>query len=365
MKILCVIDSLGSGGAQRQLVELAIGFEAKGHTVSFLTYHDRNFHNSTLEKKKIFINCIQEPNYLKRLLKIRRYIRHGNYDVVLSFLEAASFICEIAGIPFRKWKLIVGERSANPMISKKMKLKLFRWFHAFADYVVTNSYSNLKIVQSVNPLLRRSKCKVIYNIVDFNYWKPSYSYIPRKDGKFKIIVVASHQFLKNLNGLVEALSLLSPDKRCNLKIDWYGERLEEPFIDNSIIEAKQKLAALKLDNMITFYPATIDLVQKIQKADAVGLFSFYEGLPNSVCEGMACGKPIICSAVSDIPNLLSHDVNLLCNPGQPQSIMRALSYLIGLTKEQLINYGKKNLLIAKERFDKEVIITNYLDLFKK
>ena len=35
MNILCVIDILGSGGAQRQLVNIAIGFKERGHTVSF------------------------------------------------------------------------------------------------------------------------------------------------------------------------------------------------------------------------------------------------------------------------------------------------------------------------------------------
>lgn len=39
MKILCVIDCLGSGGAQRQLVNLATAFKEKGHEVSFLVYH--------------------------------------------------------------------------------------------------------------------------------------------------------------------------------------------------------------------------------------------------------------------------------------------------------------------------------------
>jgi glycosyltransferase involved in cell wall biosynthesis len=364
LKILCVIDSLGSGGAQRQLVELAIGFKDRGHDVSFLTYYDYNFHDSALERNGIFITCIQEPNHLKRLFKMRRFIRRGNYDALLSFLEAASFISEFAGLPSRKWKLIIGERSANPAISMTIKLKFFRWFHIFADYVVANSNSNLKIVQSVNPFLAKSKCRIIYNIVDFDYWQPSQNYHPRKEGKLKIIVVASHQFLKNLNGLIEALSLLSIDKRNKLTIDWYGDRLNEPFFDNSIIEAKQKLDALGLKEMIRFYPATIDLAEKIQEADAIGLFSFYEGLPNSICEAMACEKPVICSAVSDLPILLSHDVNLLCDPAKPVSIMNSLSYLLSLSNNELIQNGKNNSLIAKRLFSRENIISNYLELFR-
>src|SRR5664280_841694 len=106
MKILCVIDSLGSGGAQRQLVNLAIGFKERGHEVSFLVYHRLNFYKESLEENNIPVYEIIEPNYLKRLLKMQRFIRGGGYDAVLSFLEAANFICELAGLPWRKWKLI-------------------------------------------------------------------------------------------------------------------------------------------------------------------------------------------------------------------------------------------------------------------
>ena len=39
MRILCVIDSLGSGGAQRQMVSLAQGMVARSHEVEFFVYH--------------------------------------------------------------------------------------------------------------------------------------------------------------------------------------------------------------------------------------------------------------------------------------------------------------------------------------
>ncbi|MDQ6722963.1 MAG: hypothetical protein M3Z01_01680, partial [Thermoproteota archaeon] len=135
MKILCVIDSLGSGGAQRQMVNLALGFKQNGHAVSFLIYHNEDFFKDLLDNANIHVEVIIETSYLKRLFKIRQYIRNGKYDAVLSFLEAANFICEFAGLPWRKWKLVVGERSANPNIFKSFKLRGYRWFHLFADYV--------------------------------------------------------------------------------------------------------------------------------------------------------------------------------------------------------------------------------------
>lgn len=117
MKILCFIDSLGTGGAQRQMVEVAKGFKEKGHEVSFLTYHNINFFKPELDKHSIPVKTIEESNYVKRLFKIRKIIRKHQPDAVLSFLEAANFMATLAGFPSRKWKLVVGERSANPAIS--------------------------------------------------------------------------------------------------------------------------------------------------------------------------------------------------------------------------------------------------------
>lgn len=364
MRILCVIDDLGSGGAQRQLVELALGFRAAGHEVAFLTYHPESFYYNYLQNAEIPITLIKSDNYTKRFFKMRRFIREGGFNAVISFLEASNFICEVAGFPYRRWKLIVGERSANPNVLKSFGLKIYRWFHLCADYVVANSHANMQIVKYINPLLSASKCKIIYNIVDFNQWNLALDYVPRRNGKLKLVVAASHRKLKNLNGLLQATALLSQYEKSLLEIEWYGDRIDEPFFDNSFIEAKQLIKLYQLEGIISFYPATKNLNLKIQQADVVGLFSFYEGFPNAVCEGMACAKPVICSAVSDIPSLFSYDKNLVFYPNVIESIRNTLSYMIDLSNQQLISIGQINLKLAKENFNKDVIIKKYLDLIR-
>jgi glycosyltransferase involved in cell wall biosynthesis len=363
MKILCVIDSLGPGGAQRQLVGLGSGFKEKGHEVVFLTYYDIKFYNHILEQAGIPIICICEPNYLRRLIKIRRYIRHGNFDAVLSFLEGANFCCEFAGLPFRKWKLIVGERNADPQIRKSVRLILYRWFHLFADYVVANSKSNIQIVRSVNPLIKNRKCRVIYNIIDFDRWKPGTENELKADSKIELVIAASHIYRKNLIGLVEALSLLTPLELDKIRVSWYGDHIAEPFYDNSLPEARKRLQTLNLENIITFFPATSDIPEKIRNSDAVGLFSFVEGLPNVVCEGMACAKPVVCSNISDVSDYLYFDTNLLFNPEDSQSIKLALQYLIASDNEKLRQIGLANEEISKRLFVKEKILSEYTKLF--
>jgi glycosyltransferase involved in cell wall biosynthesis len=365
LRILCVIDSLNCGGAQRQICELAKGFKERGNDISFLVYHNIPFFNTYLDKAGILITQIPEGRYLNRIIRMRRFIRKGNYDAVLSFLEAPNFICEVSGLPFRRWKLVVGERNSDPGISKSLKLRLYRCFHIFADYVVANSYSNIQKVRKVNPFLRLSKCKVIYNIVDFDRWKPPVNFECHKDSKLKLIIPARHTAQKNLNGLLEALVLLNSEEQDKIKIEWYGDRINEPFIDSSFPEGKLKTTRSGLTDIISYYPATADITALIQDADAVGLFSFYEGFPNALCEAMACGKTIICSEVSDLPAFLSHDINLLCNPSQIQTIKSSLSYLINLSPTRLKQIGMENERIAKEKFHREAIISDYLELLSK
>ena len=58
--ILFFIDSLGSGGAQRQIVQLALGFKERNYKVSFLIYNKAasKFYYEYLRENEIWIDDI-------------------------------------------------------------------------------------------------------------------------------------------------------------------------------------------------------------------------------------------------------------------------------------------------------------------
>ena len=53
MKILCFIDCLGAGGAQRQLVGLASMLHQRGIDVKVCYYHDIPYYKEYLEERGI------------------------------------------------------------------------------------------------------------------------------------------------------------------------------------------------------------------------------------------------------------------------------------------------------------------------
>lgn len=359
MKIVCLIDSLGSGGAQRQIVELAKGFKAKGHDVEIVIYHNNLFYKEDLDSNNIKIKLIQSKNYLTRIINIRKYIRRVKPNVVLSFLQVPSFIATLSGFPFRKWKLIVGERNADPAILNSRVQKFYRYFHVLADYVVGNSQANIELVKKINPLINSSRLKVIYNIVnntDILIKNDSINSILR------ITIAGRYEYQKNYIGLIEALNILPKHYKEKIKIECFGHL----DTNNSYLkECLRKVDEYNLNNIISFNNETKHIGVEYDKSDFVALFSHYEGFPNVIGEAMSLGKPVIVSNVSDIPYLIKDEINgFICDPSNKESIKNVLIKAINSNDEIRKVMGENNKKLVKELFNNETIINNYLNLFK-
>ncbi|MCC5936788.1 MAG: glycosyltransferase family 4 protein [Lunatimonas sp.] len=357
MKILCVIDSLGSGGAQRQMIELASSLNHE-HEISILIYHDIIFYQDVIFKHKIKVIKEVYRNPLVRILKIRERIRRENPDVVLSFLDTSNLIAILSGLPTRKWKLIVADRNAKPQINKSLMLIALKYLYGLADYVVANSKANIGMVRKVNPFLRERKCKVIYNGYNLSYW------IPEKtketlNPKYRLLIAARHKAHKNLNGLISAVSLLEFSDLQKLEIHWYGRQQNTSFE-----KAKENIRKSNLENIFHFFESTESIKEKMLEADAIGLFSFYEGLSNSLCEGMALGKPVISTDVSDAKYFVTKENGFICEAHDPKSIANAIKEFLNTDRAILKRMGLKSREIAELHLNKEIMVKEYLNLFK-
>jgi glycosyltransferase involved in cell wall biosynthesis len=62
----------------------------------------------------------------------------------------------------------------------------------------------------------------------------------------------------------------------------------------------------------------------IGAADALCLPSHHEGCPNVVLEALACGRPVIATAVGAVPDLVDPGVGIVAPPGQPARLAEAI-----------------------------------------
>jgi glycosyltransferase involved in cell wall biosynthesis len=167
MKILCVIDNLGSGGAQRQLVNLACGLKKHGHHIEFFVYYPDNFLKPILDKEGIPIHlCFKKHRFsIGPITKLRKIISNLSFDAIIAFLETPCVYAEIASVGLKKLKVVASERNViceeNKDISKWFKVQL----HRLADIVTCNSFTQAKFLIESFPWIKQ-RLKVITNGVD-------------------------------------------------------------------------------------------------------------------------------------------------------------------------------------------------------
>lgn len=362
MKILLLIDSLGSGGAQRQMVTLAEMLKEKQYKVSFLVYHKEDFFKDKLEQLDIPVHYILETRALHRIWKIRKFIRQGGYDAVVSFLETPDFLNNVSTIGGKTWKVITSERSAKESALLSRKGKIYAWFQRYSDALVCNSHNAKAMWEKYYPQYR-NKLSVIYNPVLLP--EITSEYILKKDGKLHIVVAASYQYLKNPIGLINALVLMNKDERKMIEVNWYGNLSFENDKTNAYQEAVRLVKENKLAEVIKLNEPTKDIANKMKEADVVALFSELEGLPNVICEGMMTGKPIIMTKVSDYATLVDESNGFLCDWSNPESIKEVLIKVIKLPIEELTSLGTASRNKASDLFSADSIIEQWLKILSK
>jgi glycosyltransferase involved in cell wall biosynthesis len=362
MRLLFIIDCFGSGGAQRQMVSLAVGLKNRGHDIEFFIYHPELSHfRDFVLNNGIKINEFYKKHRISIKLfgALRSIIKNGNYDLVLSFLDAPNFYAEITSLGLNI-PIIVSERSVYPR-----KLTIPKWlmeqFHRLSDHIVVNSFFQKEMMIKVFSWMA-NRISVIYNGVDTEIFKPVLT--KKKGDILNLIAISSVSRNKNVINLIKAIYFCKKNYKFRLKIKWVGR-----ISDNKYYEVVNKLIAeLGLQEAWDWLGERNDIAELINAADALIHPSFYEGLPNVICEAFACGKPVLASNVCEIPKLVEDGQRgFLFNPYDATDIAKVIYKFNNLDDNTIRKishnareFAIKSLSIEKVLHDFEDLILNVL-----
>lgn len=327
MNLLLVIDHFGPGGAQRQIVELACGLKRRGHHVEMFVYFpEHKFFRPLVDEQGIVVHEYAKGRGFSFgvLLKLSRLVRHHRFDVVLSFLRSANVYAELALLMSEDAKLVVSERTSHHDDRSFLADHLRRILHALADKVVANSHAHRAWLSRKWWLKTKATC--IYNGVDLNEFCPGGT-ISETTGNVRLIGVGRIGPEKNILNLIAAMAILQASTGNAPQISWAGSRDESDRGQRYCRKIDQALEALpETRRRWHWLGVQSDVPGLLRRHDALVHPSLYEGLPNAVCEALACGIPVLASDVCDHPLLVTEgERGFLFDPESPQSIAAAVA----------------------------------------
>lgn len=365
MKILFVIDSLGSGGAQRQLIILANQLSTY-HDVSIFLYNPKsNFFRDYFSQEILIFEHkrSKKVGFEFKILKIlRKYIK--NNDVVISFSPTANVYCSLLKMTFIKTKHISCEFSLVNKKQSKFRRILANLGNYLSQHVITNSHAQADYIRTLPGM--KKKLSTIWNGVN------ECSYLPRtlKNSKnFFFVVIGRVAYPKNGLRLLQALNIFNERNKFVPRVIWAG-----------IDDTSSKLSILMKQEMISFldrYPSIShkfsftgeqeDVHSLYATADALLLPSIYEGLPNVVCEAMFSGCPTIASRVSDNEKILgcNQERGFLCDPFSPMDICLAIERRIQISEQDLRKMTDNARIFAMKYFSISQMVYKYEKIIKE
>ena len=305
MKITLVISSLGPGGAESVMSELANYLVAKGNFVTIVTLSaptQKPFYtlNSKIILKQINMKSKNKTKLLQRIVnillrcyKLRKAIMNSMPNVVLSFIDIMN-ITTLLAMKGIKIPIIVSERidpnyHKIPALYSWLRNKLYHDSYSIIvqtksslDYFSSKIRKKSKIIPNPNRLLKKSERKILRN--------------PRV-----IVTVGRLEEQKDHQTLIKAMPKVI-SKYPNLILKIYGE--------GSLRKKLKKLVcSLGLQKNIFLNGLTKNIEKCLNEADLFVFPSLYEGFPNALLEAMASGLPCIASDCSGNNDIIEHNLS--------------------------------------------------------
>lgn len=170
--------------------------------------------------------------------------------------------------------------------------------------------------------LKNNNYQIVPNVVDVNLFQ----YDPSKRDKSIKNLIHLSCFAdkpKNMTGILRTIKRLS-EQRTDFKLYMVGDGVD--------LEMSKKYAeelGIK-DNFVVFtgLKENQDLVEYMQKAEIMIMFSRFENLPVVILEGFACGMPTLSTDVGGIREHLSEDRGILIASEDEEAFLEKLQYML-------------------------------------
>jgi len=355
VRVVHVIDNLGPGGKERQLVELLKGCAQDGGFDSLVVcmqegvFWDELPGITRLELDFLLRRWRRDPTISWRL---SRRARRFGADVLVAWEPMTAVyavpVCRLGGIPLINYMIQDAPARLRPRVARRARLTF-----PFSDLIVGNSAAGLVAYGVTGPRgdvvrngydARRAVTTATPAAVRAHWNLP--------DGRI-IGMVANFRATKDQPTLVAAAEhVLARHPDALFVFGGGGETMDR----------SRALAARIAPDRIRFLGPVGEGLEDLVSTFTIGaLATFTEGISNSLMEYMALGKPVVATAGGGTCELVvDGETGILVPPGDPAAMAAAITALLDDPDR-----GARMGAAGRNRIEEHFSLQNLVDEFRR
>lgn len=366
-KILFIINSLKCGGAERLLLDIVKAMPKSEYEVSILTFNKLMMFDDGIPENVRILNALNVgsrfSHYSRRLLAglglLDRYYRHNirkavdRYDTIVSFLEgfplrAHSYLLDRAEkhLTFVHTDLSTYPDSLRQFPDSRSAARVY----GNMDDVIFVSTGAMEGFNRTFPKVN-VKRTVLENGIDIASIKEKALKEKCGSDSFSVVTVGRVTEVKGFD-LIPRIARIFKEKNTDIHFTIVGDGGYMPKL-------QQLIKTLDVEEMITLEGFKSNPYPFMNAADIYISTSVTEGLPLSICEAMALGKPVVASPTAGAKELLSDGTGIIVNR-TPEEFADAISQFLE-NQEMLAKYGELSRKKAR-LYDKDIYMGRLLQL---
>lgn len=138
-------------------------------------------------------------------------------------------------------------------------------------------------------------------------------------------------------------------------------------VQNPAAISREKMDQWMAEGVVRYLGTADDVRPHIAEADCVVLPSYYrEGVPRTLLEAAAMGRPIITTDAVGCREVVDDGVNgYLCKPRDAEDLAAKMEQMICLSPEDRSRMGHKGREKMEREFDEKIVIRKYLEVVEK
>lgn len=339
MKIIRLSTFLDFGGIESKMVNLSTTTNAQMEWVFCAIGKGGVASEKIKENGKrvvLFESAYRIPSLLT-IYRLYRFFKSEQPDVVHTSGAEANF----HGVLAARWagvKNVVAEEIGIPKHGF-LAQKIFGVIFKLSHYVLGESKmvcDNLYKLYAVP----KKKLKIVSNFVVFSPEKESARKGIKQKDVFTIVSVSRLEAVKNIESVLRTVAKLTSEKFA-VQYTIVGEGNHRKVLETLV-------AALKIENNVTFVGFQSDPVPFLRESDVYVLTSFTEGFSNSLAEALYNGTPSLSTKVGAATEIITDNQNgWLVEAADDEALFRKIKSIIALdpeTRKQIGQTGRTTII---------------------